>query len=167
MMCFSVCCIFLFTAFPSFSSTKSYLVTEGFEGTYPYTYGYVFLYKNTFMNYQSGEIILSSTPDGTGKVNIGDEVKFGVQNTENALPSYFTHYGEEQCIIFHPSSAPLNITHLFKKGAQHNAGVYLMNWCSNKKIISPLYIVNINIKDSPPTSGAYFLNLQFPLKFLP
>ncbi|HLD26337.1 MAG TPA: M23 family metallopeptidase, partial [Patescibacteria group bacterium] len=51
--------------------------------------------------------------------------------------------------IFHPSSAPLNITHLFKKNTQQNIGIRLLNWCSTKKTISPLYIVNINIKDIP------------------
>ncbi len=162
MLCFVLSYIFLLIAFPSHASTKSYLVTQGFEGTYSYTTGYVFFYQNTVVNYQSGDIVLSSTPDGTGDVNIGDAVKFGVQPTDSALPSYFTHYGEEQCIIFHPSSAPLNITHLFMKGKQHNVGVYLMNWCSTKKTISPLYIVNINIKDTPPPTP--FLDLPWDYK---
>ena len=145
MIFFFLFFIFLFSTIPSYASTTSYLVTQGFEGTYPNTSGFVYFYKNTFMNYQSGDIVLSSTPDGTGDVNIGDVIQF----MTISAPNYFTHSGEEQCLIFHPSSAPLNITHLFKKNTQQNIGIRLLNWCSTKKTISPLYIVNINIKDIP------------------
>lgn len=130
-----------------------YLVTEGKEFVGNPHLNRTYFYKNMPINYQSGKVVLSFNPDGTGDTVIGEELFVNVgDNTFTFKTSSAACNG-----IGNTTMKPLDITHLLNKGLNNLRVTYRKVWC-NKQQISQMYLVHFN--DYEPTA-APFLDLPW------
>lgn len=146
--------VFLFhlLSIPVKAEIKSYLITNGFFEPFPTRVnGFVYFYTYIGMIYKSGTVVLSSSPDGTGNITVGDMLDVNMT---------YPHQGQLQlkgysnnCLSFQDIYPPQDITHFFKSylnNGIHSTLVRLQHWCLRPKTIGSLYLVNI-IPDPTPT----------------
>ena len=141
---------FLFLPSHIFATTVDpYLVTEGFETTVP-TNQKVYFYINIAVNYQSGKVVLSRNPDGTGESIVGESIDASV------IPGGTTFEYKTQNKSCNGSGTlpmkPLDITHLLHKGLNNVLIRYKTVWCSQQQV-SQLYLVHFN--DYEPTTEPF------------
>lgn len=135
---------FVVVSFPVIAETRSYLITNGFTEPYPSrTTGLVYFFKNIGMEYKSGTVVLSSNPDGTGYITVGDFLDLTMGYPHQG---YLPLYGySNNCLTFHDFYPPQDITHFFKgylNNGMHGLLIRLKHWCYRPKTIGPLYIVH-------------------------
>lgn len=130
-----------------YAETSNYLVTETFNTPFPTKlYGSVFFTKITTFVYRGGRVVLSSKPDGTGAIEIGDML----QVYNNTLSKNITLQGYAgNCTAFTESFPPQDVTRLLN--AQIHSGtpdeglnnilVRMSHWCPRAKHISSLFLV--------------------------
>ena len=99
-----------FVAPVSALEVKPYLITDAFETNVPSGIR-TYFYKTIQVNYQSGKVVLSLNPDGTGDALVGESIHIVV----NPGSGYF------ETITINPNCSlnkipPLDITHLLYKG---------------------------------------------------
>ena len=142
---------------------ESYPVTMGQE-----FYGFpehtvVYFHKSIGIDYRSGKVVLSGNPDGTGDIDVGEELRI-------TSPSYTTSFVYRSCP--HKRMPPLDITHMMWTGSYEkitNLGfAYISRYCPNSvkkdgravaySSISPMYVVHFN--DYDPDAAKPFL--MFP-----
>ncbi len=152
-------CFFLLRLYPAGVSAAitSYKITDAFDTAYPdYQNGYVYFYKNITLNYSSGKVYLSGSPDGTGVVTIGDMM----QVYDHYLVKKQTYQGYSAgCTVFNDVIPAQDITGLVypntypgtAEQGKNNILVRLSHWCYRQKQIGPLYIVIITEDQPTPT----------------
>lgn len=92
----------LFSFFPKTASaaTIPYTITLGVSGRSPNPVGETFFRTDLTVNYQSGSIVLSSKPDGTGNTLVDDAIEMVITVTQpNGHSSTFVHSYETGCVI--------------------------------------------------------------------
>ncbi|MBI4084533.1 MAG: peptidoglycan DD-metalloendopeptidase family protein [Candidatus Levybacteria bacterium] len=156
-------CLFLFAkASPVLATTTAYKITDPFQAPPPAVanVGRVFFVHTIRVPYDSGKMILSGTPDGTGSAKVydgmilafnrldefpGDEI-FIYNGLDNFIPNF--------CIT-QPLMPPIDLTQFFRRPGEYAIGVRMIDWCGRPKDIGSLYVVNT---ESPPTP---FLDLPW------
>ena len=101
--------------------------------------------------------MVSKNADGTGDILVGDTIEFTTTDP-NLASSRFTYNTHEGCTKNNPPLQPMNITHLFREGNNHNLMVRFLDWCGWSKNVSTIYVVNKNIK---PVEVTPFLDLPW------
>lgn len=147
---FGLLCIILFgKANPLFAATTSYKITDGFSVDPPGAsgVGVVYFFKNLQINYETGVMLLSSTPDGTGSAKIGDLVQVINGYPVNQVFTYPAAL-KDLCKSPQVTIPPTDITHVFVQGV-NNVLVRLSEWCGGVEHISPLYLVNTDPIPTP------------------
>ncbi len=140
--------IFLSIIFPKIASaaTIPYTITLGVPVRSPNPVGETFFTTNLTINYQSGSIVLSSKPDGTGNTLVDDAIEMVVTVTKpNGSSSTFIHSYETGCYTIN-ESPPLDVTRFFGQG-ENKVSVKLYDVCGVNLFSSPLYLVNLNAPD--------------------
>lgn len=132
-----------------FAATSSYIITEGIPGRPALIRGETFFSKDTTINYQSGQMILSSNPDGTGSTTVDDEMEIKVTHQDGTTSKNIFDYVSQPC-LFIVSKPPQDITHLFKAG-ENKVSIKLYDTCGVYVWSSALYIVNTNAPDPSPS----------------
>ncbi len=130
-----------------------YLVTEGKEFIGNPQLNRTYFYKNMPLNYQSGKVVLSFNPDGTGDTVIGEELFVNVEDNTFTFKTSTTACNG----IGNTTMKPLDITHLLNKGLNNLRVTYRKVWC-NKQQVSQMYLVHFN--DYEPTATP-FLDLPW------
>ncbi|HRN69637.1 MAG TPA: M23 family metallopeptidase [Candidatus Woesebacteria bacterium] len=147
--------ILFFVPFPvNAVEINSYLVTEGQEFIGNPSLNKTYFYKNIPINYQSGRVVLSFNPDGTGDMIIGEELLVNKNEYAFTYSPYTTACNTYKGIS---SMKPLDITHLLHKGLNNIKVSFRKVWC-NQQQISQMYLVHFN--DYEPTTEP-FLDLPW------
>ncbi len=156
---FFACSIFIFIICTKSVSaqTDSFLITNGFSVPFPdFTNGRVFFYTNLGINFKSGKVVLSSTPDGTGNISIGDSLDITMQYPHQGYQRIYGY--SNNCLSFQNSLPPQDVTNLFNANLNNGLNVMLVrlqHWCFRAKTISPLYFVHTYQTATPtPTPTA-------------
>ncbi len=138
-----------FIVFPTISSaaTIPYTITEGIPGQKPTVP--TFLTVNFDVNFQSGQIIFSGNPDGTGNTSVDDAALVWVVKRPDGTSASQTFNYSNGCMYI-SSKTPQNITSLFKPGV-NQVQVRLYDVCGGWVGSSPLYLVNLNAPDPVAT----------------
>lgn len=131
------------------AATIPYTITLGVPVRSPNPVGETFLTTNLTVNYQSGSIVLSSKPDGTGNTLVDDAIEMVITVTQpNGSSSTFRHSYQTGCYTI-SESPPIDITRFFGQG-ENKVTVRLYDVCGVNLFSSSLYLVNLN---APETSG--------------
>ncbi len=145
---------------PVSAVTESYQITNGIDTGYPTLLnGNVFFYKYLTFKYTGGKVILSSNPDGTGDITIGD------------MMQVFDHYGTKKltyqgysanCTVFNDTIPAQDISSIVYTNTYpgtaseglNNVLVRFSHWCYRQKHIGPLYLVVMSDGQTTPTITA-------------
>ncbi len=134
--------------------TKSYLITEPFEINVPSDIK-TYFHKTIQVNYQSGKVVLSLNPDGTGETQVGESIHV-VVNGDN----YFEVRRTD--ILCNPiQMPPLDITHLMDQGNNSIRVGYRRECSPGIKSHDQLYLVHF---DDYEISTTPFLDLPWDYK---
>ncbi|MDP4011440.1 MAG: peptidoglycan DD-metalloendopeptidase family protein, partial [Candidatus Roizmanbacteria bacterium] len=123
----------------------------------------VYFHKSIGIDYKSGKVVLSGNPDGTGDIDVGEELRI------TSLSST-TSFVYRSCP--HKRMPPLDITHMMWTGHYERITsltfAYISRYCPNSvkkdgravaySSISPMYVVHFN--DYDPDAAKPFL--MFP-----
>ncbi len=143
---------FLFVAllFPSpiNAATLPYTITTGIPGQST-TKGATFLTVNFSINYQSGQMIYSGNPDGTGNTSVDDAAIIWVVERPDGTSASTTIRYDNNC-TFISSFPPRDVTSFFQVGI-NQVQVRLYDICGTVISSSSLYLVNTNAPDPTPT----------------
>jgi murein DD-endopeptidase MepM/ murein hydrolase activator NlpD len=136
--------LFIFSTRLVGATTISYLITEGFHADSPDVggVGRIIFWKPIYIDYKYGNMLISSTPDGTGSAKVSDTLR--VLNTPlgDVNPNGFVFDAFPNC-LFQKDLPATDVTNLFRPGG-NNVLVRLEDWCGSPKEIGPLYLVNTN-----------------------
>ncbi|MBI4037413.1 alpha/beta hydrolase, partial [Candidatus Daviesbacteria bacterium] len=113
----------------------------------PSSTGATFFTTNLTVNYQSGNIILSSQPNGTGNVQVDDGLDITVTRPDGTTISATKTY-HSNCMYLVPSS-PQDFTNLFLPG-ENKISIRLYDICGGDTSSTPLYLVNTNAITKTP-----------------
>lgn len=128
-----------------------YQVTRGFELPSPPVVGVgrVLYYIDIQIPYSGGKVVLSSTPDGNGDINVRDSIQINnLTTSQNFIYDAFL----PGCIGFKSESSPIDVTSYFSKTAnqgKNNVTVRILDRCGGTKNIGPIYLVVIPIAPEP------------------
>lgn len=148
---FAISAIFLFPVIlpqVAVAATIPYTITTGIPGQ-PVTGGATFLTVNFNIDYQSGQIIFSGNPDGTGNTWVDDAAMVWVVKRPDGTSDSVTYRYDNGCAYI-SQKPPQNVTSLFKPGV-NQVQVKLYDVCGRFVGSSPLYLVNTNAPDPTPT----------------
>ncbi|MDO8639083.1 MAG: hypothetical protein Q7R43_05910, partial [Candidatus Daviesbacteria bacterium] len=139
-----------FIVFPTISSaaTIPYTITEGIPGQRPTVP--TFLTVNFDVNFQSGQIIFSGNPDGTGNTWVDDAALVWIVTRPDGTSASRTFNYSNGCMYI-SSKTPQDITSLFKQGI-NQVQVRLYDLCGGWVGSSSLYLVNTNAPDPVSTT---------------
>lgn len=154
---FAISAIFLFLIIlpqSAIAATIPYTITTGIPGQ-PVTGGATFLTVNFNIDYQSGQIIFSGNPDGTGNTWVDDAAIVWVVRRPDGTSDSITYRYDNGCAYI-SQKPPQNVTSLFKPGV-NQVQVRLYDVCGRFVGSSPLYLVNTNAPDSIPTKTPLIL----------
>ena len=132
----------------SLAATLPYTITEGIPGqsTIP---GATFLIVDLSIDYQSGQMIFSGNPDGTGSTGVDDAAMVWVVERPDGTSASVTFRYDNGC-RFISHKPPQDVTYLFKPGL-NQVRVKLYDICGVNIGSSSLYLVNTNAPDPTPT----------------
>src|SRR5260221_4886665 len=109
--------------------------------------GEVFFTTTFPVNYQSGQMVLSSNPDGTGFIWVDDEMEVIVSRNGVVLTDNVIDFSNG-CSALHQTN-PKDITSFFTPG-ESQLKVELKDLCGGNVSNSSFYLVNLNAPDSTP-----------------
>ena len=137
-------------------TVRSYLVAEAKEFNGDPHLETVYYFKLINFDYQSGRVVLSHNPDGTGEALVGDLI-----NVNQSFIGSFDHYatGVNDCIP--KPMKPLDITPIAKKGYNNIYVRYKKDCNSSYQKIDQLYLVHFDDYDPNLTP---FLDLPWDYK---
>ncbi|OGE45843.1 hypothetical protein A3E67_03565 [Candidatus Daviesbacteria bacterium RIFCSPHIGHO2_12_FULL_38_25] len=138
------------------AATIPYTITTGIPGQST-TSGATFLTVNFNIDYQSGQMIFSGNPDGTGSTGVDDAAMVWVVKRPDGTSASVTFRYDNGC-AFISHKPPQDVTYLFKPGV-NQVQVKLYDICGVAIGSSPLYLVNTNAPDPP--------SLKTPLILIP
>ncbi len=143
-----VICLFLF--FPQLASATiiPYTITTGIPGYRPHHNGITFFETDLSINFQSGNIVLSSKHDSTGNTIVDDAIRITVIGPDNITRTY-THYYNNGCWSL-SDMPPADITNYFRPGI-NQVHIKLFDVCGISVGSSSLYLANTNAPDPTPT----------------
>lgn len=124
--------------------TRSYLVTDpiSLRPASPPGANVVVFQKNIHIeNTNGGRFVISSNPDGTGDIQIGDEL---VVSNVNTFKSY-SYTATRDCINFNSVLAPVDITHIAAMTGINNFNFIIRDRCGRTENIGRIYLVNLDI----------------------
>lgn len=127
--------------------TIPYTITTGIPGYRPPYNGITFFETDLTVNFQTGKIILSGQPDGTGNTIVDDAINIIVKGSDNITRTY-THYYNNGCWSL-SNMPPADITSYFRPGI-NQIHVKLFDVCGVSVGSSPLYLANTNAPDPIP-----------------
>lgn len=137
----------------SLAATRSWEITTGIPPDAGGGGGYTFpfLTKIFDINYEGGQFIVSSSPDGTGSTYVDD----GMRITSHYPGGGYLAWGHIYvnggvCGNIGHYLGPTDITPLFRPGANHVV-VELADICGGLKFSTPLYLTNLNAPDPLPS----------------
>lgn len=133
---------------PVFAATIPYTITTGIPGQST-TPGATFLTVNFSIDYQSGQMIFSGNPDGTGSTGVDDAAMVWVVERPDGTSASVTFRYDNGC-RFISHKPPQDVTSLFKPGI-NQVQVKLYDICGVFIGSSSLYLVNTNAPDPTPT----------------
>lgn len=142
------CIFFLVKPDLTFASTLSYTITTGIPGM-AVTRNAVFYTTEFKVNYQSGRIIFSSNPDGTGNTQVDDVINMTILRPNGTITSFSHYYPSGFCFSLN-YLIPYDLTNLFLPG-ENTVKVQLQDACGFFAGSSPLYLVNTNAPDPTPS----------------
>ncbi len=131
-----------------FAATIPYEITLGIPAT-PVIRGSIFFTTKIKVTYNTGKLILSSTPDGTGSSIVDDAIDIIVTRPNGTKASFSHRFADNFCSSLNPLS-PSDIFDLFQSG-ENLVEVRLRDICGSVGSSTPLYLVNINAPDPSPT----------------
>lgn len=136
-----------FTADTVFAVSIDYKITDPIPGARVPRRGYVFKDITIDIPYETGSLIVSSNPDGTGDTIVDDRLILDVTHPDNtkSTNNYAYHVG---CFYLQPRP-PQNITYLFKPGI-NKVRARLSDACGGFYGSSSIYIVNTGLPDEGP-----------------
>lgn len=130
------------------AATIPYTITEGIPGQ-PVPRDSVFYTTEFKVNYQSGRILLSANPDGTGNTQVDDAISMTVLRP-NGTTGFFDHFYPNNFCSALNFLVPSEVTNLFLPG-ENTVRVQLRDACGGFGGSSPLYLVNLNAPEPTPT----------------
>lgn len=138
---------FLISPRPSIAATIPYELTSGIPVT-PVKKGEIFLETSFTINYQSGDVILSSNPDGTGQTQVDDAIQIKILQPNGKILSY-NHSYEIYCSYLSPMN-PVSLKNFFSPGV-NTVSIKMYDVCGFNKSSSPIYFVNTGAPDPSPS----------------
>ena len=142
--------IFFSLFFPSITLAAAipYLITDPIPPI-PTVPGASFFQKEFDLNYQSGNVFLSSNPDGSGNTLVDDAVEIVADWPDSPIIGRITHRYAQGCYFLLPHP-PEDIWWIFAKGV-NKVKVKLYDICGFEVFSSRLYLVNNGAPDPSPT----------------
>ncbi|MDO8570639.1 MAG: hypothetical protein Q7R97_03585 [Candidatus Daviesbacteria bacterium] len=132
----------------SFASTIPYTITEGIPGVLDKTWGATFFETDLTLNFQSGQILLSSNPNGTGDTSVDDAVEITVTRPNQTVTKFNYSY-QRGCYAIYPTQ-PKDLSNLFLLG-ENKIHVRFYDQCGWWAGSSAMYLVNLNAPNPTPT----------------
>ena len=141
-------CILLLLLLPrsAFAVTIPHQITPGIPGHI--STGLNFFDQSFNIFYESGKVIISSNPDGTGNTQVDDALTLTVIRPDGTN-SFFSHFYPNGFCSSLNFLAPTQLN-IFLPGI-NKVNVKLSNACGIFVGSSPIYLVNINAPDPTPT----------------
>lgn len=146
---FLIFCLSIFI-FPKdiFAATISYTVTPEIPIHSAPCTGCEFFTTNLSINYQSGNILLSSQPDGTGVTLVDDAIEIQILRPNNTTSTLKISY-QDGCAFLTPKQ-PKDITNYLLPG-ENKIRIKLYDECGHSVYSTGLYLVNLNAPDPIPS----------------
>ncbi len=164
---FAISAIFLFLIIlpqSAVAATLPYTITTGIPGQ-PTTPGATFLTVNFSIDYQSGQIIFSGNPDGTGETGVDDAAMVWIIKRPDGSSASATFRYDNNC-AFISHKPPQDVTSLFRQGV-NQVQVKLYDVCGGFIGSSSLYLVNTNAPDPTPAPTPTPTPSKTPLIIVP
>lgn len=119
---------------------KSYLITNGIAYN-PISYvGQSFFTTSTIVDFQSGTVILSLNPDGTGDIMVDDAMDLYVTHADGTTSEHTIDF-TFNCSRYVAPLPPQDITFLFKKGTNQVRFTFF-DKCGGNGGSTRIYLVN-------------------------
>lgn len=139
---------FCFLSSTASAATIPYTITTGIPADLDKYLGATFFEKDFTLNYQSGYLVLSSNPDGSGYTQVDDAIEITVTRPDQTINKW--HFSYQWGCMSVNSYWPQNITNPFSYG-ENKVHIRLYDECGWYSGSSPLYIVNMNAPEPTPT----------------
>ncbi len=114
----------------------------------PVNKGAVFFSTELKLNYQTGKIILSQNPDGTGSTQVDDYLTITVRRPDGSIKSFNHFYPSQNCSSLN-TLIPSELTSLFGVG-ENQVKVELQDVCGGLGGSTSLQLVNLGAPQPQP-----------------
>lgn len=138
----------------AFAATLPYFITSNI-GPIPIYRGATFFTKDITINYESGDMVLSSNDDGIGNTLVDDAIEITVTRPDNTIATF--NYGYHAGCWALYDLPPKDLTYLFLPG-ENKVKIRMYDICGINAGSSLIYLVNLDAPDPLPTP---FLNLPW------